>query len=276
MTRVTLLDCAFDAVTEREAVQWAKEWIEASRNGTGRPGTIATVNVHILMALREDPRLRDFVDNAALVVADGQPIVWATSLRKPRLPERVTGVDLVDSLSAMAARSGFGVYLLGGREGVADVAAGKLRERHPGLDIRGCQHGYFGSDEVEAVVARVRESGAALLFVALGVPFQEYFIAAHAEALGAALTMGVGGSLDVISGNSKRAPRWMQRVGLEWFFRLCQEPRRLAGRYFRTNCRFLWALLFGPRRGRAADPAEDPAPSKPPGGEEAPPGKENV
>jgi N-acetylglucosaminyldiphosphoundecaprenol N-acetyl-beta-D-mannosaminyltransferase len=132
MNGVRILNCEFAPLTIAGTVDWARDWIKS-----GERGYICTVNVAILMMMRSDPRLQRFVDRASLVVVDGQPLVWASHLQEDRLPERVTGVDLVDQLCALAADEGFGVYFLGARREVIETAANRLVERFPGLDVRG-------------------------------------------------------------------------------------------------------------------------------------------
>ncbi|MCA9530665.1 MAG: WecB/TagA/CpsF family glycosyltransferase [Myxococcales bacterium] len=235
LRRVKILNGEFDVLTLDETVDEVEAMITR-----GERGWLCTVNVAILMAMRDDPDLARFVEKARLVVADGQPLVWASRSADAPLPERVTGVDLIEHLCARAAARGLGVYLLGATREVVEKTAQRLRERYPGLDIRGVADGYFGPDEAAARADAVRESGAEILIVAMGVPRQERFIEAQWERLGASFAIGVGGSFDVISGLRARAPVVLQRLSLEWAFRMAQEPRRLAGRYFTTNTRFIY------------------------------------
>lgn len=221
----------------------------------GERGYLCTVNVAILMMMRSDPELQRFVRNARWVVADGQPLIWASKLGPRALPERVTGVDLIEELSDAAQREGIGVYLLGSAASTLEATVAELRRRFPRLDVRGYADGYFGPAEAGARARAVAESGAQLLFVAMGVPRQERFIADHWSQLGANVAIGVGGSFDVIAGLRHRAAPWVQKSGLEWAFRLAQEPRRLFRRYFLTNSQFLWLLgreLVGLRSGGSA------------------------
>jgi N-acetylglucosaminyldiphosphoundecaprenol N-acetyl-beta-D-mannosaminyltransferase len=231
---VPVLDGQFDALTQEEVVEWASEWIRS-----GRRGWICTVNVAVLMAMRADARLAAFVDRAALVVADGQPIVWLSRRGGRPLPERVAGVDLIEALAARAARDGVPIYLLGARSAVVRRAAAQLTARHPGLVVAGVADGYFGPEDAPARAEAVAASGARLLLVGMGVPRQERFLEAHWDALGVSLAIGVGGSFEVVAGVRRRAPRWCQRAGLEWLCRLLQEPRRLGGRYLVTNTQFV-------------------------------------
>lgn len=238
MKKVPILNCDFASVTKTDAVSWAADWIRS-----GRRGYICTVNVAILMMMRSNPQLQRFVDGASLVVVDGQPIVWASRLQRDHLPERVAGVDLIDEICALAAKEGLGVYFLGARRDVIQTAAKRLTDRFPGLKVVGTADGYFDATEAGARARAVGESGAKILFVGMGVPRQEEFIENHWEELGAQLVIPVGGSFDVIAGITRRAPVFLQRIGMEWSFRLAQEPRRLWKRYLVTNTQFIFHLF---------------------------------
>jgi N-acetylglucosaminyldiphosphoundecaprenol N-acetyl-beta-D-mannosaminyltransferase len=257
VTLMPILNGRFAPLTRAAVVEWAARFIRS-----GRRGYLCTVNVAILMMMRRDPGLQRIVDHAAMVIADGQPIVWLSRrLRRP-LPERVAGVDLVDALAARAAREGFSLYLLGSRSDVVEAAAGRLRRQHPGLQVAGIADGYFPASEARARARAVRESGADILLVGMGVPRQEYFVDTWWDELGARLAIGVGGTLDILAGRRRRAPGWCQQAGLEWLCRLAQEPRRLAGRYLVTNTQFLWLAAtqlyrarFGGLRFSGVDPS---------------------
>ena len=237
-----LLNCDFDSVTEVGAVEWARGLLRG-----GHRGYITTVNVAILMMMRSDQRLQKFIDDSSLTVADGQPLIWLSKLLGRPLPERVAGVELVESLCRCAAEEDAGVYLLGSKADIVEDVAAKLKEQTPNLNLVGVADGYFGPDEFEERAAAVRASGAKLLIVAMGVPRQEVFIEEQWENLGVNLAIPVGGSFDVIAGRKSRAPVWIQKIGFEWCYRMCQEPKRLAKRYLVTNCQFMalatWALL---------------------------------
>lgn len=234
MRKSSILNCEFDAVTEQGTVEWARSFFRS-----GRRGYITTVNVAILMMMRGNRRLQRFIDGSALTVCDGQPLIWLSKLLGRPLPERVAGVELVESLCRCAAEEEAGVYLLGSKADiVADVAA-KLKEQNPNLKLVGVANGYFGPDQAAERAAAVRESGAKLLIVAMGVPRQEQFVEEQWDNLGVNLAIPVGGSFDVIAGRKQRAPLWVQKIGFEWFFRMCQEPKRLAKRYLVTNTQFL-------------------------------------
>jgi N-acetylglucosaminyldiphosphoundecaprenol N-acetyl-beta-D-mannosaminyltransferase len=243
---VRILNGRFDSLS---AEQVADEVMRAIR--AGERGILCTVNVAILMMMRSSPRLQRFVNASRWTVADGQPLVWASYAQGEPLPERVTGIDLIDLLCARAAREGTGVYLLGAKADTVRAVSDVLCRRHPRLDVRGSADGYFTPDEAASRAQAVAESGAELLFVAMGVPGQEYFIEEHWDRLGARVVIGVGGSFDVIAGLRKRAPLLLQQIGLEWAYRLAQEPRRLFKRYLFTNSRFLGLMLWDPIAGLA-------------------------
>jgi N-acetylglucosaminyldiphosphoundecaprenol N-acetyl-beta-D-mannosaminyltransferase len=237
MTTVRLLNGRFDALTLTETVDLVGDRIRADKRGY-----LCTVNVAILMMMRKDRRLQAFVDRAGIVVADGQPLIWSSGWLNRRLPERVAGVELVDGLCEMAAREGYGVYLLGGKQEVAEKVAQTLTERYPGLIVSGVADGYFGADEAAARAHAVAASGAKILIVAMGVPRQEIFVEEQWDALNVPFAIPVGGSFDVIAGLRSRAPKFVQKVGMEWAYRMVQEPRRLFKRYLVTNSAFTWQV----------------------------------
>jgi len=219
----------------------------------------ADVNVATIVNSTKNEQLRNAINSADLINIDGMGVVWGARLCGLEVPERVAGVDLFLELLAMAAREGFPVYFLGAREAVVDTVARRMQERFPGLQLAGWHHGYFWDDEA-AVVQAIRESGAKLLFVAISSPKKENFIHAWKEQLGVRFVMGVGGTFDVIAGRTRRAPKWMQRIGLEWFYRLCQEPRRMWKRYLVTNSVYAWLLVkefFGARRDEGTERRRD-------------------
>ena len=230
--RIAILNGRFDPLTMDEAVSD----VFAAINQRQR-GWLCTVNVATLMTMRGDERLQTFVDDAAWVVADGQPLVWCSRLFGTPLPERVAGIDLVDALCRRAAEERKRVYLLGTTPHLLERTRANLRRRHPGLEVDGSS-GYFERAEWPARADAIRASGASLLCVGMGTPRQEFFIAEQWERLGAAVAIGVGGSFDVIAGARFRAHPWIAKLGLEWTARLVQEPRRLFLRYLLTNTMF--------------------------------------
>lgn len=231
--RAAVLNATFDPVTQAQLVDEVSALIRE-----GKRGIICTVNVAIAMMMRDDERLQRFVDRAWRVVVDGQPLKWVAPLFGGRIPERVTGCDLVDALCARAVTDGFKVFFLGDTDEVLAEVVRRLKERHPGLACE-TANGFFPQEAGAARARAVADSGAKLLFVGMGVPRQEHFLEDHWDALGVNVAIGVGGSFEVLAGVKQRAPEVLQRLGLEWAFRLAQEPRRLFKRYLVTNSRFL-------------------------------------
>jgi N-acetylglucosaminyldiphosphoundecaprenol N-acetyl-beta-D-mannosaminyltransferase len=201
----------------------------------GDGGYVVTPNVdHVCMA-EQDAALVDAYARSSLSLVDGKPLVWLARAVGTPVPEKISGSDLARPLMARAAAEGLSVFLLGAKEGVGARAAEILVAEHPGLKVAGVLSPPMGFEKDEGqnadVVRAVRESGAGLVIVALGAPKQELWMARHADVLAPAVLLGLGGTLDFIAGNVKRAPAWMSDAGLEWLYRLAQEPRRMASRY---------------------------------------------
>jgi N-acetylglucosaminyldiphosphoundecaprenol N-acetyl-beta-D-mannosaminyltransferase len=238
-TRANVLGVEIDRLDMRGTVARCEEII-ASRT----PSQHLAVSATNVVALHEDPRLRDVARSCALVSADGLGVVWASHLLGDPLPERVNAMDLMERLFEVAEQKGYRIYILGATDEVLEAAVARLRERHPRLVIAGYRNGYYGETEDDVVIEQLREARPDILFAAMPSPKKEYWLAEHRERLGVPLLIGVGGAIDVVAGLAKRAPRWMQRSGLEWFYRMIQEPRRLARRFIVGNARFLYLLLL--------------------------------
>lgn len=202
-----------------------------------------SLNVAKLVNMRTDQVLREDVLASSIISADGMGIVLAAKMLGRKVPERVAGVDLMIALLKLCAREGFRPYFLGATEAVVKTAADVAMKEFPGLVMAGYHDGYFTEKEEEAVVNDIRASGADCLFIAMPTPRKERFMKRHRDDMGVSFIMGVGGSLDILSGKTKRAPDWVQRAGMEWAYRVLQEPRRMIWRYTRTNCIFFF-LLF--------------------------------
>jgi N-acetylglucosaminyldiphosphoundecaprenol N-acetyl-beta-D-mannosaminyltransferase len=237
-SRAAFLGCEFDRVDMSEAVDLCCDVIDA--RGFAQH---MSINAAKLIAIRDDPRLRQLVRDCELITADGQSVVWASRLIGDPLPTRVAGIDLMHRLLEVAEERGYRVFILGAQRDVLEAAVRRLRDLHPALLIAGYRDGYFAEKESGNVAAEVRRANADILFVAMSSPRKEYWLGQHRHALGVPLVMGVGGAIDVVAGITRRAPVFMQRLGLEWLFRLLQEPGRLFRRYFVTNSLFL--LLLG-------------------------------
>ena len=219
------------------------------------PHQIVTVNLDFLRLARRDEEFRDALNAADLAVPDGMPVVWISRLLEQPLIERVTGVDIVEQGAALAAARGYSVFLLGAAPGVAEEAAGALISRNPGLRVAGIYAppvGPFSAEEEAHMLALVREARPEMLFVAFGAPRQDVWLWRHRRELGVPLCVGVGGTFNFLAGRQPRAPRWMQRFGLEWVHRLKQEPSRLWRRYLLGDLPFLLRIVGSRLRPTAA------------------------
>jgi N-acetylglucosaminyldiphosphoundecaprenol N-acetyl-beta-D-mannosaminyltransferase len=238
--RTSVLGCPIDALDMVQTLARCSELI-----ARGEFSQHMAINAAKLVAMERDPALRAIVSNCDLINADGQAIVWASKALGDPLPARVAGVDLMYELFDLCEARGYSVYILGAKPSVLETAVARLRERNPSLEIAGYRDGYFADDDAGAVAEEIRRCGADVLFVAISSPRKEYFLGAHGRNTGARFAMGVGGSVDILAGITIRAPLIWQRVGLEWFYRLLQEPRRMFKRYARTNARFTILLVRG-------------------------------
>lgn len=200
------------------------------------------VNVAKIVNMRADVELADSVTECDIINIDGMGVVWGARFMGHNVGQRVAGVDLFHELNAMAEQEKFPVFYLGAEEQVVGKTAQVMREKHSNLEIAGFHHGYFWDDEL-ALVHLIKASGAKLLFVAITSPKKENFINKWKDELGVDFVMGVGGTFDVVAGKVSRAPLWMQNSGLEWLYRVIQEPRRMWKRYLITNSKFAWLLI---------------------------------
>lgn len=237
MSRVTFLGSPMDTMTMSETVDSIKGRIE-----TGEFTQHVVVNVAKLVNMKKDQELAQSVTECDIINIDGMGVVWGARFVGHQIPERVAGVDLFYELNAMAEKEEFPVFFLGAKQEVVEKTAQIMKSNHPNLNIAGHHHGYFWDDE-EALVKKVKDSGAKLLFVAITSPKKENFINKWRDELGVDFVMGVGGTFDVVAGKVNRAPVWMQNSGLEWLYRVIQEPRRMWKRYLVTNSKFALLLL---------------------------------
>jgi N-acetylglucosaminyldiphosphoundecaprenol N-acetyl-beta-D-mannosaminyltransferase len=212
---------------------------------TGGFTRLAGVNAAILVEAERHPEFHRAITTADFVTADGMSVVWASRCVRnggSPLVARVATPDIVDELLPRAVRHGWRVFLLGAGPNVADTAAARLRERFPGLALAGARDGYFEWNQSVDVAEAIRAANADLLLVGMGSPRQELWLAEFGHLTGAKFALGVGGVLDILAGRARRAPRWMQYCGLEWFYRLIREPRRLWRRYLVGNVKFAWLV----------------------------------
>lgn len=217
--RINVLGVGFDNLTMEEALERGMELLRS-------PGAhyVATPNPEIVEICRENLAAKHAVNSADLVLADGIGVIKGAKMLGTPLKEKVPGIEFAAGLVERMAREGLSLYLLGAKPGVAEAAGKRLAEQYPGLKIAGVHDGYFKEDA--PVVEAIRQSGADAVFVCLGAPKQELWMAKYGEATGAHLLCGLGGSLDVFAGVVERAPRFWSDHGLEWFYRICKDPRR--------------------------------------------------
>ena len=238
-TRVDVLAYPIDRVTMDEAVARCRSYLEGDR----RPRLVVTVNAAILAMAERCERLRSAVRGGDLILADGISIVWAGRIFGVGLRHRVPGVDLMDRLARMADEEGLRLFFLGAQPEVVRKVVARIETEHPGVVVAGYRDGYFQRDASDEVVEQIRRSRADILFVAMPSPFKELWCSEKLEELGIPVVLPVGGAFDVYSGQIRRAPRWMQDVGLEWFWRLMMEPRQKWQRYLFLNSEFVWICL---------------------------------
>jgi len=204
----------------------------------------SVVNAGKIVAMHSDVQLRESVNSADLINADGQAVIWASKLLGKPLKERVAGIDLMENLVELAHQKNYKIYCLGAKEEVVSKVVSHYKEKYSPKIIAGYRNGYFTKEEEPKVAKEIAESGANILFVAINTPKKENFLYENRETLKVVnFIMGVGGSFDVVSGLVKRAPLWMQRSGLEWFYRLIQEPKRMWKRYLIGNSKFIFLIL---------------------------------
>lgn len=231
--RASFLGCPIDILTMDETVELARR----AMLGRKRLQHVA-LNVAKLVNMRLDPVLASDVASSDVVGIDGMGIVWAARALGLPVKTRVAGVDLLVELLAACAREGFRPYFLGATPAVLQQAAERIREKHPSLVFAGLRDGYFSREEEASIVRDIQSSGADCLFIGMPTPRKERFLAAHRDELGVPFIMGVGGSFDILGGITRRAPLRIQRLGLEWLYRVYQEPRRMWWRYVKTNTLF--------------------------------------
>tara|TARA_R100000935_G_scaffold36196_1_gene56947 strand:+ start:48641 stop:49336 length:696 start_codon:yes stop_codon:yes gene_type:complete len=202
------------------------------------------VNAGKIVAMQKDAALRKSVNESDIINADGQAVVWAAKILGKPLKERVAGIDLMENLVELAHQENYKIFLLGAKEEVVQKVSEIYQEKYSAKLIAGYRNGYFTQEDEPQIAQQIANSGAQMLFVAITSPIKENFLYNHRELLkDVPFVMGVGGSFDVVSGLTKRAPVWMQNAGLEWFYRFLQEPKRMWKRYLVGNSTFIWLVL---------------------------------
>jgi N-acetylglucosaminyldiphosphoundecaprenol N-acetyl-beta-D-mannosaminyltransferase len=231
--RVLVAGCPIDPLTFDETLAEVERFIRARR-----PVQHCVVNASKAVMMHKDRELLRIVSSCALVNADGQSVVWASRLLGRPVPERVAGIDLFEALLTLSEKRRYPVYFLGAAPEVLAATVARALREHPALEISGAQDGYWPVESSDKVVAGVRAAGPAILFVAMPSPRKEFWLTENLDALAVPFSMGVGGSFDVYAGVIRRAPVWLQRMGLEWAYRFIQEPRRMWRRYLLGNLAF--------------------------------------
>jgi len=236
--KINILNAPIDALTKEETIEKIRYSI---RENTHIHHVV--VNAGKLVNMQNDVELYNSVVCSDIINADGQSIVWASRFLGTVLPERVTGIDLMISLVEMANNFGFSCYFLGAKEEVLIKTVNYFKNLYSPLIIAGYHDGYFDKSEEETIAKNIANSGAHILFVAISSPKKEIFLNTYKNIIKTPFIMGVGGSFDVIAGITKRAPIWMQKAGLEWFYRFIQEPKRMWKRYLLGNTIFIWLVI---------------------------------
>ncbi|MBU0910753.1 MAG: WecB/TagA/CpsF family glycosyltransferase [Proteobacteria bacterium] len=236
--KCSFLGCEIDKLTMGQTIEYV-ERIIAERV----PRQHVVVNVAKIVAIQNDEKLRRIINSCDLVNVDGMPIVWASRLLGDPLPCRVAGIDLFQELVKLSAEKGYRPFFFGARQEVVEKVVSIFKKKYPTLQIAGYRNGYFSEEEEPLIAQMINESKADMIFVAFSSPKKEIFLNKWMQTMQVPFCMGVGGSFDVVAGITKRAPLWMQNYGLEWFYRILQEPRRMWGRYARTNPVFIWMVM---------------------------------
>ena len=239
MNRITLLNTTIDNLTMDQTLDLIDKKI--SQNGHVHH---AVVNAGKIVEMQSDSQLRQSVNSSDVINADGQAVVWASKLLGQGLEERVTGIDLMINLVKLASEKNYKIFFLGAQEKVLLELIKIYISKYSKDIIAGFRNGYFKKEEEKEIAKKIASSGANILFVAISSPTKENFLYTHRELLSEVnFIMGVGGSFDVIAGKVKRAPLWLQTIGLEWLYRLYQEPKRMWRRYLIGNCKFILLVL---------------------------------
>lgn len=230
MSRMKFLNTEVDNLTMNEAVQKIEQLILSKK-----PSYVVTPNVDHIVKLETDKEFQQVYKEADLILTDGMPLIWISKLKKNPIKEKVSGSDLFPEVCKLAADKEYKVFLLGAAEGVAAKAAKNLKAKYNGLNIVGTYSPSYGfekkEDEIKQIIQMINEVEPDILAVGLGAPKQEKFLYNYRNQLNVPVALAIGASIDFEAGNIDRAPEWMQRSGLEWFYRLCKEPKRMFKRY---------------------------------------------
>lgn len=242
MSRIKFLNTEIDNLTMVEAVIEIDKLITSKK-----PSYVVTPNVDHIVKLEEDNEFKKVYQEADLILADGMPLVWISKISKSPIKEKVSGSDLFPNICNLAAQKGYKVFLLGAAEGVAVKAAENLKNKYRGLNIVGTYSPSYGfekdKNEINKIIGRINKVKPDILAVGLGAPKQEKFIYNYRDKLNVPVSLAIGASIDFEAGNINRAPKWMQKSGLEWFYRLIKEPKRMFKRYMIDDIKIIKILV---------------------------------
>jgi N-acetylglucosaminyldiphosphoundecaprenol N-acetyl-beta-D-mannosaminyltransferase len=230
------------AINMQEAVETATQWI-----GCGEPGYVCVSSVHVIMEAQREPKVLHTLNDAMMNTPDGMPLTWVGRLQGHRHMDRVFGPEFMLEMCRVSAKYGYRHFLYGGKPGVAEELKERLENSFPGIEVVGTSQGVhrsFSADEEQALIRHIRDARPHIVWVGLGAPFQELFMAQYVDRLKAPLMVGVGAAFDFHTGRVQDAPRWVKRAGLQWLHRLVQEPRRLWRRYLFSISGFLWHIAL--------------------------------
>ncbi|MEO0017786.1 MAG: UDP-N-acetyl-D-mannosamine transferase [Verrucomicrobiota bacterium] len=239
MRRVEFLGCPVDCLTSEELLAELKHAIVSKAPSQ----VIQFVNANKVAMVRSEPWMGPLLERADYVLADGQPMLPLAAMLGIKIPERIDGIGLMGKVLKLADQEGYSVYLLGAKQEIVEECARRIGLDFPGARIAGYRNGYFKVVEIAGIAAGIRATEPDVLFLGMGSPMKERLADEWKEQLGARVIQAVGGSFDVMAGMVKRAPQWMQRCGIEWLYRVIQEPRRMFWRYVRTNGSCLWVFF---------------------------------
>lgn len=236
--RINIFNCPIDTYTMGETINIIDKSIQNKLHLHH-----VVVNAAKLVHMQKDKELYDSVVNSDIINPDGQAVVWASKFLGQSLKERVAGIDLMENLVKLAYEKNYKVFFFGAKEEIVKAVVDRYIKEYSKEIIAGYRNGYFKKDEEKDIANQIASSGADILFVAISSPTKEIFLNTYKDIIDTPFIMGVGGSFDVVAGKVTRAPLWMQKSGLEWFYRFLQEPRRMWKRYLVTNSLFIWYML---------------------------------
>lgn len=238
MKTVKMFGCDVASITMKETIEEIDKRIQ-DRIATQH----VVINAGKVVQMDENPRLTSIIRKCPIINADGQSIVWASKVLGKPVPERVAGIDLMDKLIKLSAQKGYRVYFFGAKEEVVTSVVRRYKDKYSNLQVAGYRNGYFSDEDMPQIIENMKNSNADILLVAFSSPNKEYWLDENIDKINIPFCMGVGGSFDVVAGKTVRAPLWMQRFGLEWFYRFLQEPRRMWKRYLIGNSKYIYITL---------------------------------